>query len=123
MSWLPQDWVSFAWGAAVALAGLLASGFATKLGEDVYQWLKGKIRPPKPEPVRVEAQFAPTLFADGDCVWVAEEKLYKYEDEQYTYYPHPKTAAPCYRIASPGPPPRKEYLLAKPGAAKKAAAG
>lgn len=120
MSWLPQDWVSFAWGAVVAGSGILASGFFKKVGEDIYAWLKQKVRPTPPEPMQIEAQFQPTLYAPGDCVWVAEEKLYKYQDKQYTHYPHPKTGGHVYRIASPGPPPRKEFLLAKPNAKKAA---
>ncbi|HEY9192689.1 MAG TPA: hypothetical protein VIO81_07425, partial [Methyloversatilis sp.] len=54
MSWLPQDWVSFLWGAVVAGVGILASGFFKKLGEDLYAWSKRKVVPDKPEPVRVE---------------------------------------------------------------------
>ncbi len=122
MSWLPQDWVSFLWGAVLAGVGILASSFFKKLGEDLYAWTKRKVVPTKPQPVRVEAQFQPTLYAPGDCVWAAEEKLYKYHEELYTHYPHPKTGGHVYRIASPGPLPRKEFLLAKPHAQKAIAA-
>lgn len=118
MSWLPQDWVSFLWGAVIAGIGILSSGFFKKLGEDLYAWSKRKVLPANPEPVRVDAKFQPALYAPGDCVWVSEEKLYKYQDEHYTHYPHPNTGGHVYRIASPGSPLRKEFLLAKPNAQK-----
>jgi hypothetical protein len=121
MSLLPTDWVSFLWGAALTVvavfgAGLAAFGnaFLKKAAEDFYGWGKIKVRPPPPEPVEVHSGFVPTRYPPDSCGWIGPHQLVDCEAEGWTYYPHPKNDAKCYRIQSVSGRDFKEFLMVKP---------
>jgi hypothetical protein len=116
MSILPTDLPSFAWGALLGVAAAFATGFFKKAGEHAFAYIANKIHPKAPEPVQVDGRFVPTRFAASECAWINEVKLYEYEEKGYTYYPHPKSDAPCFRMSSDGMRPLKEFLLVQPGA-------
>jgi hypothetical protein len=122
VSFLPTDWPSFVWGAAIAGLAAFGTGFLKNAGEHTFTHVAGKLNPKPPEPERVDGRFVPTRFAPGVCAWVNEQKLYEYEEKGYTYYPHPKNGAYCFRNTSDGRGPVKEFLLVQPGAQKVAGA-
>jgi hypothetical protein len=117
------DWLSgpgLLWAGTVLLgiATLFAKGFLKKLGEDCYAWIKRKLFRGPPEPARVANTFVPTSYAPEDCYWVREEKLFKYDDEGYTYYPHPKTRGRTYRLVLHANTQTREFLVVRPGATR-----
>jgi hypothetical protein len=116
MVFLPTDFSSFAWGALVGAAAAFATGFLMKAGEHAFVFIAGKVKPKPLEPVQVDGRFVPTRFTPAECAWINEVKLYEYEEKGYTYYPHPKSNARCYRLTSDGRHPIKEFLLVSPGA-------
>lgn len=116
MAFLPTDFSSFAWGAFVGAVAAFGTGFLKKAGEHAFESIAGKLNPIPPEPAQVDGRFVPTRFAPGECAWVGEVKLYEYEGKGYTYYPHPRNNAHCYRLTSDGRQPIKEFLLVSPGA-------
>jgi hypothetical protein len=116
MSLLPTDLASFAWGALIGGVAAFATGFLKKAGEYSFGYFTNKISPKEPEPIQVAGSFVPTQFAPSDCAWINEVKLYEYEEKGYTYYPHPKNKARCFRITSDGMKPLKEFLLVQQGA-------
>ena len=122
MSFLPNDWPSFAWGAAIAGVAAFGTGFLKKAGEHSFTQVAAKLNPKPPEPEQVDGRFAPTRFAPGACAWVAEPKLYEYEEKGYTYYAHPKNGARCFRNTSDGRGSVREFLLVQPGAEEVAGA-
>jgi len=116
MSLLPSDFVSFAWGTAIGVLGAFGTGFLKKGGEDFYSWVKNKIHPKPLNPIQVDGQFVPSLYEAGSCAWVRQERTYEYEEKAYTYYPHPKNGARCFRVTSDGSRPLTEFLMVKPEA-------
>lgn len=116
MPLLPTDLASFAWGAALGGVAAFGTGFLKKAGEHFFGYVANRVNPKPPEPIQVDGRFVPARFNPSECAWVNEVKLYDYEEKGYTYYPHPKGNAPCYRITSDGMRPLKEFLLVKPGA-------
>ena len=122
MSFLPTDLPSFAWGALIGAVAAFGTGFLKKAGEHAFTLIAGKMNPKPPEPEQVDGRFIPTSFAPGVCAWVREVQLYEYEETGYTYYPHPKNEARCFRITSDGMKPVKEFLLVQPGSVRVAGA-
>jgi len=122
MPFLPSDPVSFAWGAVVGIVGAFGAGFLKKAGEDFYLWAKTKVHPTPPEPIQVDGKFVPSLFEPSACAWVRQERLYEFEEKAYTYYPHPKNGARCFRVTSDGSRPLTEFLMVTPGAKQNAGA-
>jgi hypothetical protein len=122
MSFLPTDWPSFAWGAAIGAIAAFSTGFLQKAGEQAFLLLKEKVHPSPLEPLQVDRKFSPSLFAPGECSWVKEERLHEYEEKGFSYYPHPNGGARCYRLTSDGSRPIKEFLLVQPGAKQVASA-
>ena len=118
MAFLPSDWPSFLWGAAIGAVAAFGTGFLQKAGEKAFSRLDGKLNPKTPEPVQVDGKFIATVFPPGLCAWVREVQLYDYEEKGYTYYPHPKTEGHCFRITSDGRSPVKEFLMVQPGTAR-----
>ena len=116
MELLPDDLISFVWGLVLGAAGLFLTGVFQEAGKDAWSLVKRTVRPPPPEPVKVDAKFAPTLYAPGDCAWVPEGKCYNREAEGGTYYPHPSNGGKCFRQINGGSGLRKEFLMVKPGA-------
>lgn len=116
MSFLPSDWSSFLLGVGTGALTAFATGFLRKAGEKAFAYVEGKLNPKQPEPVQLDGKFSPTAFAPSQCAWINEVKLYEYEVKGYTYYPHPKTKGKCFRIASDGRLPVKEFLMVQPGA-------
>jgi hypothetical protein len=110
--------LSFLSGAALAAVAAFGTGFLKKAGEDFYGWGKIKVRPPPPQPVQVASTFEPTLYPPGCCGWQNSYNVHDCEALGWTYYPHPKDDAKCYRIASDGRREFKEFLMVKPGSAK-----
>lgn len=122
MSLLPTDLPSFVWGAVLAGIAAFATGFLKHAGERAFGYIANKLNPKPPEPTQVDGHFVPTRFVPSECAWVNEVKLYEYEAKGYTYYPHPKSRARCFRITSDGMRPLKEFLLVQPGAKEVAGA-
>ncbi len=120
MAFLPTDLPSFAWGALVGAIAAFGTGFLQKVGEHVFAYIRDKINPKHPEPEQIDGHFVPVTFACSECAWVNEVKLYEYEQKGYSYYPHPKNNARCFRITSDGRHPIKEFLLVQPRAKKMA---
>ena len=90
-----------------------------KAGEDAYDKTKEKLFPAPPEPVKFSGKFAATAYAPGTCSWVPEDRLYEFEEKNYSYYPHPQTGAKCFRVVSlGGNATREEYLMVQPDAKK-----
>ena len=116
MSFLPTDWSSFLWGAAVGALAAFGTGFLQKGGEKAFAYLDGKLNPKPPEPIQVDGRFVPTAFTPGECAWINGVKLYEYEEKNYTYYPHPKSGGKCFRITSDGRHALKEFLMVQPDA-------
>ena len=117
MAFLPSDWPSFLWGAGIGAVAAFGTGFLQKAGEKAFARLDERLHPKAPDPVQVDGKFVPERFSPGLCAWVREVQLYEYEAKNYTYYPHPKSDARCFRITSDGRNPVKEYLMVQPGAA------
>lgn len=115
-----MSWGSFVFGVVLGAAGMLATGFLRAAGSDLYQYLKKRINPPPLEPVKVGSHFDPVLYEPGSCAWVREEKVDDYEHDKYTFYPHPKSGAKCFREAWVGPQKRIEFLMVRPDATRKA---
>ena len=122
MSLMPSDLPSFLWGAAIGGVAAFATGFLKKAGEHAFGFVANKLNPKPPEPIQLDGKFIPSRYAPGDCAWVHEVKLYDFEEMGYTYYPHPKGNARCFRITSDGRTPFREFLLVKPGASEVAGA-
>lgn len=122
MSFLPTDWNSFAWGALIGGIAAFSTGFLKKAGEHTFSWLASKVNPKPPEPEKVDGKFVPISFAPGVCSWVREVQLYEYDEKGYTYYPHPKNSARCFRVTSDGKNLFHEFLLVQPGAVEVACA-
>lgn len=114
MNWLPHDLPSFLWGLAVAVVGVIASGFLREAGKELWSALKIRIAPPPPEPMQVDMRFKPTLYAESDCLWVRHESLSRYKAEGYKYYRHPPNGAKVVR----GYGQEATFLLVKPNAEK-----
>ena len=120
MSWLPTDLASFVWGVVLGLGGAYFTGFLREAGRDSWQALKKRLFPSPPEPVKVEGTFVATLYDPGSCVWVPEERIYDYERKSYSYYPHPKNGAKCFREVWTGSQKHIEFLMAAPSAKRRA---
>ena len=116
MAFLPTDLSSFAWGALFGAIAAFGTGFLQRAGEHAFTFLKNKIHPKSPEPEQVDGRFIPVTYAPGECAWVNEIKLYDYEQKGFSYYPHHKNNARCFRISSDGQHRIKEFLLVQPGA-------
>lgn len=119
MNWFPADLPSFVWGVVVGLVGAVFTGFLREAGKDGYLWLKEKILRSPPDPVKVDGRFVPELYEPGLCAWVGEEKVYDYERKGWTYYPHPRDDAKCYREVWTGNRKSLEYLMVQPEAQRK----
>lgn len=121
MNWLPQDFPSFLWGLVLAVIGMVATGFLREAGKELWALVKKKYfpHPPlPPEPVQVDLQFQPTLYAGSDCVWSRHESVSRREAEGYTFYPHPSTGGKVVR----GYGREASYLMVKPNAPKQSQA-
>jgi hypothetical protein len=116
MSFLPSDLSSFVWGALAGGVAAFATGLLKKAGERTFTAVENKLNPKPPEPVQVDGRFVPKRYSPPDCAWVNELKLYDYEHKGYTYYPHAKADARCFRITSDGRNSLKEFLLVQPNA-------
>jgi hypothetical protein len=119
MSFLPSDLLSFVWGAALGGLAAFATGFLKEAGKHAFSYSMNKLNPKPPEPIQLDGKFVPSRFEPGMCAWVNEAKLYEYEQKNYTYYPHPKDNARCFRITSDGQLPVREFLLVQPGSAER----
>lgn len=114
----PDDLPSYLWGvASVALVWFLSS-FTKAAGKDAWGWVKSKISPEPPEPIKVDGKFVPKVYPPGECAWIGETKIYDYEGKDYFYYPHPKNNWKCYRETFSVHIKTKEWLMVKPGAEK-----
>ena len=118
MAFLPSDWPSFLWGAAIGTIAAFGTGFLQKAGEKAFARLDAKLNPKPPGPVQVDGRFVPTVFPPGIFAWVREVQLYEYEEKGYTYYPHSKADARCFRVTSDGRNPVTEFLMVQPAAAR-----
>mgnify|MGYP001239210881 CR=1 FL=1 len=118
MSILPTDLSSFIWGAAIGLVGAFGTGFFKKAGESFFAFIANKIHPKPLEPIQVGGSFVAEIYSPGQCAWVSETSLYEYEQKGYTYYPHPKNKARCYRMYPDGRLLLKEFLMVQPNATK-----
>jgi hypothetical protein len=119
MFFLPLDPNSFTLGAVVGIVGAFGTGFLKKAGEDFYSWVKNKIHPKLPESIQIDGTFLPSQFEPGSCAWIRQERLYEFEEQAYSYYPHRKNGARCFRVTYDGSKPLTEYLMVKPGATRK----
>jgi len=114
----PDDLPSYLWGAASVALVWFVSSFTKAAGKDAWGWFKNKINPAPPEPIKVGGQFVPETYPPGSCAWVAEEKVYDYEEKHYFNYPHPKNNAKCFRETYSGQIKKVEWLMVKPGTEK-----
>jgi hypothetical protein len=114
VSLIPTDWTSFIWGIAVGGLAALFSGVIKKAGEDLYCLIKARIK--APEPVPVSHDFDPILFEHGECSWVPESKRATRATEGYTYYPHGKRGAKCFRMVHTVHGQTNEWLMVRPNA-------
>ena len=106
--------MSLDWPNLLANAGVIAviTLVVKQAGERGFAFIANKLNPKPPEPVQIDGKFVATRFAPGECAWVNETERYDYEEKGYTYYPHPRSNARCFRITSDG----REFLLVQPGA-------
>jgi len=116
MPLLPTNLPSFTWGLIIGGIAAFATGFFKRAGERVFDYFANRFHPMPPEPVQVDGHFQPTRFAPSQCAWINEVKLYEYETKGYTYYPHPKENARCYRLTSDDMRSLKEFLMVQPDA-------
>ena len=93
------------------------SGVIKKAGEDLYGLIKTKVTPP--EPILVPHDFDPVLYEPGECAWVPESKRERLVADGYTYYPHAKRGAMCFRMTHSAHGQTNEYLMAKPSAKRR----
>lgn len=107
------DWPSFSWGALAGLGVAFATGFFKKAGESLFTAISARLKPP--EPVQVEGTFELKLLPPGSCAWVSEYKVYDYEQQGYTYYPHGKRKAKCFRQVGEGANAHKKFAMVRPG--------
>ena len=107
------NWASFIWGAGIGAVAAFGTGFFQKVGEHFFDFLKNKINPLPPEPKQLGGSFIPTTYQPGDCAWIRDYQLYDYEQKGYFYYPYSEDEAKCYRLASDGTKPVKEFLMVK----------
>lgn len=105
----------------MAVVGMVATGFMREAGKELWAFLKKKyfpLPPPPPEPVQVDLQFEPTLYAGSDCLWARHESVSRREAEGYTFYPHPSTGGKVVR----GYGREAAFLMVKPKAQKQSQA-
>lgn len=114
MNWLPTDFISFIWGLIIAALAIIGTGFLREMGKELWFAFKRRINPPPPEPILVDLRFEAKLYQPGETIWVKKESLYRFEEQGYLYYPHPKSGGKCYRETGG----TQEYLMVKPGAQK-----
>lgn len=115
MNWLPNNIPSFIWGFAVAIVGMVATGFLREVGKELWGVFKKKYfpaSPPPPDPIQVDLRFKPTTYAEKDCIWARHESVSRYESEGYTYYPHPYFGGKVVR----GYDREASFLMVKPDA-------
>ena len=113
MNFLPTDWGSFVWGAAVGAVGAFGVGVLTKAGDEFYTWLKSKIQPEPPSPMQVPRTFIPTGYERSQCAWARQENVFDRLQQGYAHYKHPPNATHCYRVTDNAGERITEYLLVK----------
>lgn len=86
-------------GIVVVVGTLIWGGFFTAAGNDVYAWVMHKIRPPEPEPVRVDRKFQPKDCSPGVFVGVNENDVEAKLSEGYSFYRHPEDGAKRFYFA------------------------
>lgn len=109
---MPEDLTSYLWGAASVAIVWFLSSFTKAAGKDAWGWVKNKVNPAPPEPIKVNGKFVPET--PGKCAWIRDENLYEYEGKDYIFYPHPKNGAKCYKETYSGQIKHKEWLMVKP---------
>jgi hypothetical protein len=117
MSFLPTDWPSVVWGIVIGAVGAVFTGLFKKAGEYAWTAIRSRFKPP--EPIRVANNFDPVVFEPGECAWVPETKVELRASEGFTFYPHPKRNAKCFRTVQTGHGPSNEYLMARPNAKRR----
>jgi len=110
--------LSYLLGLVLIAAGLMFHGFFKEVGKDIWGYLKSKFNPPDPDPIKVDGSFDSKQPTPSNRAWVNESKLYDFESRGYTYYPHPKNQAKCFRETGAGNNRYIEFLMVKPDADK-----
>ncbi len=104
----------------VAVIGTLIYGaFFGEAGKDLYGWVKHKIRPADPEPIKVGRKYQPKNYAADSLVLVDEDYVEDKLTEGYSHYLDPSDGARRYRISNPSDAiPKKDFYMLKPNAKK-----
>jgi hypothetical protein len=106
-----REWIGYVLLAAV----LIYSAFFSEAGKDLYAWVKHKIRPPEPEPVRVANDFKPKKYKAENFVWMNEVYVMDRLKAGYTYYLDVEDGAKRFRHPNPDRPhPEKEFYMWRP---------
>ena len=114
------DWVNeYSWALfALVMIGLIIvlKGFFGAAGKDLYAWAKHKIRPPAPEPIRVNSNYQPKNHSSDLFLWVNEINVADRLSEGYSFYCDPEDGASRFMIHNPSlSPTEKTFYMWRPG--------
>lgn len=113
------SWASYLLGVISGALAMIFSAFFGEAGKDLYAWVKHKIRPPAPEPVRVSSNFQPKNHSGDLFLWVNEVNVADRLSEGYSFYCDPEDGARRFMIANPSlSPTEKTFYMWRPGANK-----
>lgn len=101
---------------ATIIAALVYGSFFGEAGKDLYAWVKRKLWPPEPEPIRVSINFQPENLSGDLFLWIVEDNVRQRLAEGFSYYRDPEDGAKRFMIANPSTSPEeKTFYMWRPG--------
>ena len=109
-------WAGYLVAGVSVVVALIYGAFFGEAGKDLYAWVKHKIRPPAPEPVRVSSNFQPKNHSGDLFLWVNEINVADRLSEGYSFYCDPEDGASRFMIHNPSlSPTEKTFYMWRPG--------
>ena len=93
-----EDWLSYFLVVLAGVALLFFRSIIGAVGKDLYTWLKRKISPPEPPPIKVKSTFRPAEDPEGHFVWIGEHDVPNKLAKGYKHYLGPEDGARRYQI-------------------------
>lgn len=110
------SWASYSVGVASGVGALVFGAFFGEAGKDLYAWVKRKLWPLEPDPVRVRSNFQPENLSGKLFLWVNEDNIPQRLAEGFTYYRDPEDGAKRFMIANQSlSPAEKTFYMWRPG--------